>query len=293
MRYAIGVDIGGTGIQIAYVKDGKEIIKTIKIKTEAQKGGQDVLRRIGDEIDQLIDDKVEGIGIGTAGQITNDGTIKASTANFKDWVGLNLKKELGKRFDLPIEVVNDVQAMALGEMMVGYNYSNMVSLALGTGVGGAIIANGKLYRGTNGSAGEIGHTVLVPDGRSCPCGSEGCVETYLSGTALKNAYYRLTKTHKDGKEIFEMNDEASIRIVEEFTNYLVITLSNIANTFAPDAIILSGGVAESLKPIIKTIEKKTQDHALNANNNIKVHVSKLFGDAMIIGAASTIFTQDQ
>lgn len=288
-KKAIAVDIGGTGSQIAYVDENKGILKQITIPTDANKGGKDILQRIGDEIEKMINKDVLGIGIGTAGQIDNDGTIR-SAANIKGWTGLNIKKILEERFKLPVQVVNDVQAMALGEMVYGYSYPNMVSLALGTGVGGAIIANSHLYRGSNGSAGELGHTILVPFGHPCGCGSKGCVERYISGPAIEAMYQKKTKKIKKGIDIFKEEDEASKEVIQEFLKFLNIHLANIANTFAPDAIILSGGVAESLDKYMNQIEKDAQAASLPANQKIKIHQSKLSHDAMILGAASTIFT---
>ena len=195
-KKAIAVDIGGTSIQIACVDEVEGILKNLTIPTEADKGGEDILKRIGDEIEIMIDKDILGIGIGTAGQIDNDGVIR-SAANIKNWTGLKVKDILEDRFKLPVRIVNDVQAMALGEMVYGYNYPDMISLALGTGVGGAIITNGQLYRGSNGSAGELGHTTLIPFGVPCGCGSVGCVERYISGPALERMYYEKTKKHKN------------------------------------------------------------------------------------------------
>ena len=290
-KYVIGVDIGGTGMQIAYISEKEGILEKIEIPTDAQKGGKDILNRLSNEISKLLDNKVIGIGVGTAGQIDNDGIVRSSTSNFKDWVGTNIKKELEKRFNLPVQVVNDVQAMALGEMIYGYNYPHMISLAMGTGVGGAIINNGKLYRGTNGSAGEMGHASLVPFGKPCPCGNQGCLETYVSGTAIEQHYFELSSEHKKGKDIFKEEDEYSKIVVADFLKYLNVALANIANTFAPDAIVLSGGVVGSLDRFMDKIQKDAQETALAANKDVKVLQSKLLSDAMILGAASTIFTE--
>lgn len=291
-KKAIAVDIGGTGCQIAYVDEKEGILKQVKIPTHADLGGENILSRIGDEIEKLMDKEILGIGIGTAGQIDNEGTIR-STANIKGWTGLNIKGILEERFNVPVQVVNDVQAMAMGEMIYGYNYPNMISLALGTGVGGAIIANGQLYRGTNGSAGELGHTVLVPFGLPCGCGSQGCVERYISGPAIESMYFEKAKIKKSGINIFKEEDQASKEVIADFLSYLNLVLSNIANTFAPDAIILSGGVAQSLEKYMPEIEANAQQSSLSANQSIKIHQSKLSHNAMILGAASLIFSDPQ
>lgn len=288
-RKAIAVDIGGTGIEIAYVDETDSILKQVKIPTDADKGGKNILKRISNEIKMMIDKDIIGIGVGTAGQIDNNGTIR-STANIKNWTGLNIKGILEERFKLPVQVVNDVQAMALGEMTYGYSFPNMISLALGTGVGGAIITDGQLYRGNNGSAGELGHTILVPFGSPCACGSMGCVERYISGPAIECSYFEKTGTHKDGIEIFKEEDEASKEVIKDFLIYLNITLTNIANTFAPEAIILSGGVAQSLDKFMDEIESNAQKSSLPANQTLEILQSKLSHDAMVLGAASTVFT---
>ncbi|CAM3648647.1 ROK family protein [Erysipelothrix urinaevulpis] len=290
-KYAIGVDIGGTGMQIAYIGENDGIIKKVQIPTEAKNGGADIIERLSIEIENLLDENIMGIGVGTAGQIDNEGVIRSCTANFKDWKGINLKTELETRFNLPAQIVNDVQAMSLGEMIYGYSYPNMISLALGTGVGGAIINNGKLYRGTNGSAGEMGHAVLVPFGKECPCGSQGCLETYLSGTAIEKRYLELSGEEKKGQIIFKQDDEYSKQVVDEFLDYLAIAVANIANTFAPDAVVLSGGVVGSLEPFMDDIRTRSLQFTLEANKEVKILRSNLLSDAMILGAASTIFTE--
>lgn len=289
---AIGVDIGGTKIQIALVNEAKGILDKIVIPTLPDTGGESIAKRIADAIDQLSSRNNEipiGIGVGTAGQISNSGIIKSATDVFVNWVNFPLKDTLQDLTNLPTAVINDVQAMALGEVQYGLKYENMISLAMGTGVGGAIVLNGQLVRGANGAAGELGHMLLKPSGRRCPCGNFGCVESYLSGPALEREFFSITNNELSAQEIFTSSDYIASALVSDFIQDLISTCVSLVNTFSPQAIVLSGGVANSLGHHIDFIEENVRARVLKINKDVAIKQSHLLADAMILGAASLCF----
>lgn len=289
---AIGVDIGGTKIQVALVNQEKGIMDKIIIPTLPETGGEDISFRISKTIKEILEKhqtQAIGIGIGTAGQISNDGIIKSATDVFSNWVNFPLKTTLESLTGLHTQVINDVQAMALGEYRYGLKYENMISLAMGTGVGGAIISEGTLIRGEKGAAGELGHLLLKPSGRRCPCGNFGCVEAYLSGPALEREYKSITNEFKSAQAIFSSTDSLAQALVNDFLQDLITTCTTLTNIFSPEAIILSGGVANSLSPYIDFIEENVQRRVLKINKDIKIKQSELLADAMILGAASLCF----
>lgn len=288
---SFAVDIGGTNIQIAVVHQDQGILFKKEIPSLAHEGGESIKNRISQEINALKKEYPEaiGVGIGTAGQINNQGQIESATKVFKDWVGYPLAQKLREACDLPVKVINDVQAMALGEMHFGFQYQNMIALAMGTGVGGAIIQNGTLIRGETGAAGELGHLILKPQGRACPCGQFGCVEAYLSGPALERAYHHIRDKEKSAKAIFESKEAFDQSLVQNYLENMIHTLSSLTNIFAPEAIVLSGGVAHSLGPWIPFIEENVRKRVLKINQSVKIKQSKLLSDAMLLGAASLFF----
>lgn len=288
-RISYAVDIGGTKIQIALVCEDGTILKKIEIPSLAHEGGVSITKRIAEMIAKMHHPEAVGIGIGTAGQIDNSGKIQSATDVFKDWVGFPLADHLKKETGLNVKVINDVQAMALGEMHFGFAYKNMIALAMGTGVGGAIIQNGQLLRGETGAAGELGHLILKPQGRACPCGQFGCVEAYLSGPALEREFKHLSKKTLSAKDIFLSKDPLAQSLIQNYLENMIQTLTSLSNIFAPEAIILSGGVANSLGDWIPYLEENVRKRVLKINQNVMIKKSELLADAMLLGAASQFF----
>lgn len=163
----------------------------------------------------------------------------SATETFSDWQGLPIQTWLEKATGQCVAVVNDVQAMGLGEQFfgAGKGVNNFLCVAVGTGIGGAIIADGKLQRGHSGAAGEVGHMVLYPNGRKCPCGNQGCFEAYASGTALEELYAETFKEVKKGQEIFKealANNENAAFIINQYVENVAIGLTTLTNMFNPE-----------------------------------------------------------
>ena len=295
MNKIFGVDIGGTKYVIALVQEDGVILKREKIATHSSEQGEHILDRII-EVIRAMDVPVQntlGIGVGSAGQISQDGRVLSATETFQNWQGLNIQAYLENKLALPVKVINDVQAMALGEMTFGAakGTKNLICLALGTGVGGGIINEGQLYRGQLGAAGEFGHFTLIPDGLPCPCGSRGCVEAYLSGKALERAYAKKAKTELSGTEIFslsELGDVTAQKVVKDYLHYLIVTIKSLTTIFNPEMLIIGGGVSQSLVGFSTKLTTEVREEVMAVNKDIEVKISELESDAMVLGAASQL-----
>lgn len=293
MRNAIGVDIGGTKIAIGLVQEDGLILKKEEFTTLKNENGEKILQTIAEKLPFFYDENTTGIGVGSAGQIGLSGTVLSATDTFSDWQGLPIQTWLEKATGQRVAVVNDVQAMGLGEQFfgTGKGVNNFLCVAVGTGIGGAIIADGKLQRGHSGAAGEVGHMVLYPNGRKCPCGNQGCFEAYASGTALEELYAETFKEVKKGQEIFKealANNENAAFIINQYVENVAIGLTTLTNMFNPEKIILGGGVSGSLSPFLTDIREQVQSNVNKINKDVKIELSSLGGNAMIIGAASLV-----
>ncbi|MGF7429489.1 ROK family protein [Thermoanaerobacterium thermosaccharolyticum] len=253
MKKVIGIDIGGTKILGGVIGSNGDLIKFKETSTDANLGRNHILKKLFGVLDDLFDADIEGIGIGSAGRIDfNTGEVIYATDNLPGWTGINLKEIISQKYKTKTIVENDVNAAIIGENWVGSakNYRDILMITLGTGVGGAIILDGRLIRGSHFSAAEIGHTILYPDGKSCNCGQNGCAEQYISGTAIYKRYNELAGSNmvnsaKDVFDLFIKNDEISKLVLDEFIKSLSLLIFNIRNFIDPEIIILGGGVTNS------------------------------------------------
>ncbi|KAA5807925.1 ROK family protein [Thermoanaerobacterium thermosaccharolyticum] len=253
MKKVIGIDIGGTKILGGVIGSNGDLIKFKETSTDANLGRDHILKKLFGVLDDLFDTDIEGIGIGSAGRINfNTGEVIYATDNLPGWTGINLKEIISQKYKTKTIVDNDVNAAIIGENWVGSakNYRDILMITLGTGVGGAIILDSKLIRGSHFSAAEIGHTILYPDGKRCNCGQNGCVEQYISGTAIYKRYNEivgsnLVNSAKDVFDLYMKNDKISKLVVDEFIKSLSLLIFNIRNFIDPEIIILGGGVTNS------------------------------------------------
>ncbi|KKC28758.1 ROK family protein [Caldanaerobacter subterraneus] len=249
----IGIDIGGTKILGGIISTNGNLIKFKETPTQAKLGREVILKNLFNTIDELIDEDTKGIGIGSAGRINFDtGVVEYATDNLPGWTGCKLKEILEKKYKIPVVVDNDVNAAAIGEMWLGSGkgYKSMLVMTIGTGVGGAIIYNGELIRGSSWSAGEIGHMILYPEGRQCNCGQRGCLEQYASGTAIYKEYNELLGEEKvsSAKEVFELykeNDDIAMKVINSFIKSLTLSILSLKNIIDPEVFIIGGGVIGS------------------------------------------------
>lgn len=310
-KYSIGIDLGGTKILIALVdKNSGEVLEHVKKKTKKDKGPKNIIRKMLEGIEELIEisgksfDEISSIGVGAAGQIDRENGVIIAAANL-DCYDLNLKKILTEKFDIPVYVGNDVEIATIGEQKfgAGKDCNDFVCVFVGTGVGSAIVKDGKIIIGATGTAGEIGHIIVDLNGRQCSCGAHGCLEAYASRSAIERRIEgALKKGRKScildyletGKSItssmiqksIEREDELVLQCVTEASEYLSGGIASIINFINPELIILGGGLIEAVDYFYQKTIKKAKAKSLPVPAE-KIQFKKaMLGDySGVIGAA--------
>lgn len=293
MKYAIGIDLGGTGIKGGIVDEKGNIVKTLSVSTA--KNNKEVLKSISSLINQLLKEEVNiiGVGIGSPGTIDfKEGRVLTIGGNVEDWKGVEIKKELLKDHpNLNIKVENDANCAGLCEVWLGAGkgHSSALAITLGTGLGGFLYWKDDLVRGKRYRASELGHTILYPNGRLCNCGQKGCTERYVSGTGLEENYYEFTGNRKTGQEIMDSieEDEGFRKTVEKFVDDLATTLVTFKNFFDPSVLIIGGGVIHSAD-IWWDKMLESYNNKINAFDEMPIEKAQFMNSAGIIGAASLI-----
>lgn len=313
LKYAIGVDLGGTKVKLGIVTSEGKIVKKTAVPTLAVEGVEKSIGQIKKGISQLIQGNkkiINGIGIGAPGVVSlKKGTVE-NPPNLPGWGRVHLGKIISKEFTLPTFVENDANAAAIGEFIygAGKKLDSFIMVTLGTGVGGGIIYNEKLFRGDFGAAGEIGHTSIDFNGPKCKCGSYGCLEAYLGNNYLvenvkkelgeihDSKIFELTKNNLENlnpKIIHEASlsgDEFSIKVIKDAGNKLGFGLASIINVIDISNIVIGGGVAGFGKPLFDAVQEGICSRVLTSlKPRIKVKPASLKNNAGIKGAASLVF----
>ncbi|MDT9026914.1 ROK family protein [Rossellomorea yichunensis] len=289
----IGIDVGGTEVKGSVVNEDGDILFEAKVPTDISKGRDGILESIHIVIGYLMkkDSAILGIGIGTAGRVNvHSGEIVFATANLPSWQGTNVKAEIESRYSLPCVVENDANAALIGELWKSQRKpQSAVMITLGTGVGGANAINGEVLNGYHHQSGEWGHVVLVPNGKLCNCGKKGCIEQYLSGTALVQAVLTETElSFRHGSEIFEefsKGNQQVKQVIDRYLDYLAITMYNISVSIDPEMIFIGGGVIDSKRHWWTSFRGKLKEYCVNTS----VHPASLGNKAGMLGAAKLIF----
>jgi glucokinase len=300
-KFAIGIDLGGTNLRVALVSEEGEIVRKIRKPTTEK-----VIDLISESIREIPYERIEGIGLGTAGVIgRRTGKVDVSP-NFRAIEGIDIVGELSRTFGVPVSIENDANAAALGEKVggAGRGFENFVLLTLGTGIGGGIIHRGKLLA----VSAEMGHMSINSEGEKCPCGNIGCLENYASARAMiskavamiekgsesllkeccKGSIYKLTpediyKAALDG-------DNLSREILRDAGKYLGVGLANIINIMSPEAIILTGGLIGAWNIYVQEAIKEASRRAFRELvDSVKILPSSLGDNAGLVGAASLVF----
>ncbi len=308
--YKIGIDLGGTNIACGVV-DGINLVYKKSVPTGKITGTESAAEKLGAALSVALNDggfswdEISEIGIGIPGTVNTDTGIVEYACN----VGLEnspLGDTLSKLIKKPVYAENDANAAAWGEYIAGSGreYKSMVMLTLGTGVGGGIIIDGKLYSGFNFSGAEIGHMVTHHGGRECACGRRGCFEKYASATGLKETTRKYMRENpqsimwriaggiesvnaRTAFEAAKKGDKAAAAAVNEYISDLACGIVNVINIFQPEAVVLGGGVANEgdglLLPVRDIVSR--EDYARNSKRRAVVKLAELGNDAGIIGAA--------
>lgn len=310
--YRIGVDLGGTNIVAGVIDENKHIISQVSVKTPVGNSYKDIVKDIYSAallaVEQAdIDIKyIEKIGVCSPGTVNKENGNVEFAGNLK-FHNVPLKAELEKYFNSPVSVSNDGDAMTYGEFIAGSGNgaNSFVAVVLGTGVGGAVVVDQKLIKGTNYAIGEIGHMVMMLDGEQCNCGRKGCFEAYASATALirqtkcsmlsdlNSVMWQLVDNNIDNvtaKTAFDgakLDDKAAKAVVETYIKYLSCGITNLINVFQPDVLCIAGGVSNEgeylLSPLRAIVEKDR--YSKYSAKQTEICTSLLGGSAAIIGAA--------
>jgi len=305
-QLAIGVDLGGTNIKGGVVNQNGQILRRLSIQTQAQEGPERILDQIANLVQVLNQgEEVNGLGVGCPGLVELG--IVRDPPNLIGWKEVNVKKELEKRLSLQLEVANDVNAAALGELHfgAGKGVKDLICITLGTGVGGGLILDGKLFTGSKGGAGEIGHLPVNIFGPRCRCGNYGCLERYVGAkyiieraqTKLRdNPQSILPPLNKDGiitpkliAEAAQRGDDLAKEVFQETGEIIGAALSGAVNLLNPKLIIVGGGVAQAGELIFGPMRRTLAERAINREiQKVRVVPTLLGEDAGLIGAASLI-----
>jgi glucokinase len=311
---AIGIDIGGTGTKFGIVDRNANILFSGEIPTRGHKEADSFVDELHKHLSHLIEKaggtgRIKGIGIGAPNGNYYKGTIEYA-ANL-EWKGIiPLAKMVEDKFNLPAVVTNDANAAAIGEMMYGaaQEMKDFIMITLGTGVGSGIVANGKLVYGHDGFAGELGHTIIIPDGRYHEgTGKKGSLESYASATGVKlTAIEVLANSNEesllrsipsdqlDSKKVYEaaIKGDALAKQIFEFTGMILgRALANFVMFSSPEAIILFGGLTKSGDLILKPTREHMEANLIRVfQNKVKILVSHLKeADAAILGASALVW----
>ncbi len=310
-QFFIGVDIGGTGVKTAIVDTKDKAIFAKNIATQVEKGFKHTISLIANQIKGLIKDQgvsleqIAYIGMGIPG--LTDGKSKIYMAPNVNWLDVDIEEEMKKYFPkTKIYIANDASVAALAEYRFGsmQNTTNAVMITLGTGVGGGVIINEKLFSGSYGVATEIGHIVMGDNFYNCNCGNNGCFETFCSATGLKKHAQKIMDDYPTSKindktgsnpdkitakiifDAYKENDLMAQIIVKRFISYLAIGMVNLINVYDPEVFVLGGGVSKSFDLFIDDLEKELNERrSFKTAPKAKIVKAKLGNDAGAIGAS--------
>lgn len=310
--YTIGVDLGGTNIVAGLVDADCHIVETVSCKTNLPRPAGAIIDDMASLCLQVMEkagiskDQVSYVGIGCPGTC-NVETGEVEYSNNLRFEHVMLAPEMKEKVGLPVYIENDANAAALGEAMAGAakGAAKSVCVTLGTGVGGGVVIDGKIYSGSNYAGAELGHVVMIMDGEPCTCGRRGCWETYSSATALHRQTKAAMQAHPDSLmwqlvdgditkvdgripfEAMKQGDAAGKAVVDRYCEYLACGLLNVINVFQPDVLCVGGGVCRQgeylLGPVRKMIEEGR--YSKYSTKQTKLCVAELGNDAGIVGAA--------
>jgi len=294
MNYIIGIDLGGTYIKIGLVNSEGSIITRKKLVTPVSGGYRAVINLIIKNLPFPKNAQCRGIGFGVPGFVNARKGLVYRLVNIRGWDNVPLKKIMEKQTGIRACIDNDVNCMVMGEAAFGAakGKQNVFGITLGTGVGGGIIINGRIYRGAGFTAGEIGHITVAKNGPRCNCGNRGCLEAFVGNNRIIARYKRRTGikgtiTAKDIQKAAQKGDKYARRIWQEAGEYIGIALAGIINVLNPEIIVIGGGVSGAGHFLMDSIRKTVEERALPiASSGTEIKKAKLGNDAGIIGSAA-------
>lgn len=316
MALAIGIDLGGTDIKAGVVSDTGDVVYRTKVPTAGHEGGPAVIQRMSDLVGQILAapelasrrSEIEGVGVGSPGLIDQKAGTITCPVNIPDWEdAAPIKTRFEATHGIRAEVDNDANVCALGEALfgAGRGRSVVIAMTLGTGIGGGIVINGRVYTGAHGYAGEVGHATVNPEGLVCACGNVGCMEAYASATGIAR-YARdmvgsnrqhgslLEKWAAEGKElssklVYEaalQDDKLAHKIIAWAGRWLGIGLGSLMVAFDPEIIVIGGGASAMGDLLFDHIRTEINERVYFTDyQDVPIVRAELGEDAGFIGAA--------
>lgn len=325
MSFCLGADIGGTNIKIGLVDEEGRIVARRRLRTDPQVPPGTALERLARTALAMAErHEVASFGIGIAGLVDHRDGIVYTSPNLPGWERVPVKDMLSRLTRLPVFCANDANTVALGEWLFGAarGYADALVITLGTGVGTGIIAEGRLFLGANHYAGELGHTVIFPNGIACPCGNRGCLERYVGAEAIVKRCRRLLRLQQrrpaSGRNqlslfggttttqsfLFDLinydyrrltpkeigiaarrGDRLALQVVDEIGSLLGLGIYNAIMILDPEIIVLGGGISRLGRPLLRAVQKSINRRLYGANRQFRIVLSKLVDDAGILGAS--------
>lgn len=314
IEVTLGIDVGGTNTAFGFVDINGKCISESSIPTRAQNSAADLFARLHPEIEKLYKSIsqeyiLKGIGVGAPNANYYRGTVE-NPPNLK-WGIVNVVEILKQYYDVPVAITNDANASAIGEMLFGAakGMKDFIVITLGTGLGSGVVVDGKLVYGSDGFAGEIGHTVYDPNGRQCGCGRKGCLETYASATGIKRTVMELLANSNEDSALRNVNyndldskliftsalagDKIAKDAFEITGEILGLKLADAVAVTSPEAIILFGGLALAGDMIIEPTKRSMEKNLFHVfQNKVAIVPSGLpEGNSAVLGAAALIWNE--
>ena len=303
MSMLLGIDIGGTAVKIGVVDQNGNILisETRSVSFDGYKTPiMTTVIALAREIIEQCEEKPVGIGVSATGQIdVHTGTVIGVGAHFGNWLGSNVKFMLEEEFSLPVTVINDANAAALGEQSYGRakGKDNVLVVTVGTGVGGGIIENGRLIQGRRGIGGEIGHYIIDFDGEPCPCGNRGCFERYASTGALVRKFtgdpallaaLGVPAEEVNGRVIFEhLEDPQVFAAVDSWMDRIAFGITGLIHVFNPEIVLIGGGISREEERFICPLREKILSRAMpRFAEDLEVEAAALGNNAGLLGACA-------
>ncbi len=306
--YRIGIDLGGTNIAVGVVNEKYEIVAHHSVPTGASRPAAEVIGDMGDAVEAALAkagvsiEACQSMGIGSPGTCDSEQGVVARAYNL-GWFDVPVCAMLHERFGIPVRLSNDANCAALAETVAGaaIGCENMVLITLGTGVGGGIIIDGKIYAGMRSAGAELGHTLLVLDGEQCTCGRRGCWETYASATALIRQAQQAAADHPEsllaqakeitGLAVFQaadQGDSVAQSVIDRYCVYVAAGFTDLVNSLAPEMILLGGGISRQGERILAPIREYVTNNCFGQKDGAipVIRAAALGNEAGIIGAAA-------
>jgi glucokinase len=316
-RWVVGVDLGGTNIVVGLLPmEGGEVLGLRTMPTEAQRGAKFVVDRIVEMVQSAITqvlsqqggtrEEVAGVGIGSPGPLNRATGTVINTPNL-GWRNFPLRDLISNAVKLPASLDNDANCATFGEWWLGAgrDVQTLVGLTLGTGIGGGIVIDGKLYHGCSDIAGEIGHMTIEANGRRCKCGNYGCLEQYASGPAIalravegieagaESVLTDLVKGHLDritAAMVYQavlLHDEYATEVMKDTAKFLGAGVANLLNILNPEMVVIAGGVTQAGDYLFEPLRAEVRRRAFKtAQECCRIVPAELHGTAGVVGAAA-------